>query len=143
MLSKKESFKVNGKVVRSAPGSCHSYNIIYAVKCKLCEKKGDYFGRSTRQLNIRLREHRQAYYRVIEGEVVDLNKDDFSLGLHLYYEHGFTTRHMFDKTYEVMIVENVSPYNLEVAEHKYIHKYRTLRPNGINSQNPFSIPLLK
>ena len=94
-------------------------------------------------VNERIREHREAFYRVIQGGHVDNTKDDFSLGLHLYYEHGFDKRDMFDKVFEVAIAENVSPYKLETVEHKYIHKYRTLRPNGINTQNPFGIPLLK
>ena len=143
MICKNKDLKINGKIVKCAPGTCQSYNIIYIVKCKLCERNEGYFGRSTRQLNVRIREHRQGYYKVIDGEEIDLTKDDFSLGIHLYHGHGFITRDMFDKTYEVAIVENTSPYNLEVVEHKYIHKYRTLRPNGINTQNPFSIPLLK
>ena len=108
--------------------------------CKLCFE--GYFGRSTRQLNERTREHRQAFFTVIEGGNIDNNKDEFSLGLHLYYDHGINKREMFDKVYSVAIVENASPYKLEVIEHKYIHKYRTVRPNGINSQNPFGIPFL-
>ena len=144
ILCKKQSMKINGKIVKCAPGTCHSYNIIYAVKCKLCQKNGGYFGRSTRQLNVRIREHRSAFYKLIAGENIEFTKDDdFSLGIHLYFDHGFCTRNMFDKTYEISIVENVSPYNMETVEHKYIHKYRTLRPNGINTQNPFGIPLLQ
>ena len=143
MLCKSDTIKINGQPVKCAPGTCHSYNIIYAIKCTLCEKNDGYIGRSTRQLSIRLREHRTNYNKVIRGDNIDVTKDDFSLGLHLYHEHGFSSRDSFDNTYEIAIVENGSPYNLETVEHKFIHKYRTLRPNGINGQNPFSIPLLK
>ena len=141
MLCKKSHLKINGKVVRCAPGTCHNYNIIYVAICKLCN--AGYFGRSTRMVNERIREHREAFYKVIEGGYVDNTKDDFSLGLHLYNDHGFNTRDKFDKVYEIAIAENVSPYKLETAEHKYIHKYGTLRPSGINTQNPLGIPLLK
>ena len=89
----------------------------------------------------RLGEHRTNYYKIIEGKDIDETKDDFSLGLHLVNDHGFQSRDCFDNTYEVAIIENCSPYKLEVSEHKNIHKYRTLRPNGINTQNPFAIPL--
>ena len=143
ILCRDKTIGINGKSVGCAPGTCHTYNIIYAVRCKLCERNNGYIGRSTRQLNERLGEHRTSYYRVIEGQNIDTTKDDFSLGLHLYHDHGFRTRDMFDKTYEVTIVENVSPCNQETIEHKYIHKYRTLKPNGINSHNPFSIPLIR
>ena len=143
MLCKDETFKINGKTVRCAPGTCQTYNVIYAVRCKLCAKCNCYFGRSTRQTNKRIGEHRTAYYRIIEGEEIDTSTDDYSLGLHLFHDHGFRTKEMFDKTYEVAIIENTSPCNQETVEHKYIHTYRTLRPNGINTQNPFSIPLIK
>ena len=109
MLCKDKSMKINGKSVRCAPGTWQTYNIIYVVRCKLCETRNGYFGRSTRRLNTRIGEHRQSFYKVIEGVSFDATKDDFSLGLHLYQDHGFTTRKMFDKTYEVTIVENASP----------------------------------
>ena len=143
MISTDSEISINGKSVKSSPGSCKTYNIIYAVKCKLCATKNGYIGRSTRNLNVRIGEHRTSYYKLIEGENIDTSKDDFSLGLHLFHEHNFRTREMFDKTYEVAVIQNVSPLNLETAEHLAIHKYRTLRPNGINTQNPFAIPLIK
>ena len=140
MLCEEPYLTINGNKVKTAPGNCHSYNIIYIFQCKLCYE--GYFGRTTRQLNERTREHRQAFFKVIEGGNIDNTKDDFSLGLHLYNNHGISERKRFDKAYTIAIVENASPYKLEIAEHKYIHKYRTVRPNGINTQNPFGIPFL-
>ena len=37
---------------------------------------------------------------------------------------------------------NSSPNNLDVNEHKYIHKLKSIRPFGINCNDPFGIPLL-
>ena len=48
----------------------------------------------------------------------------------------------FDSSYRVFILMNSSPTNLEVNEHKFIQKLRTLKPYGINSCDPFGMPLL-
>ena len=65
MISKQTSIKINGKLLRSTPGSCHTYNIIYIFKCKLCNKP--YIGRTTQILQVRVHEHRQAFNIVIQG----------------------------------------------------------------------------
>ena len=38
--------------------------------------------------------------------------------------------------------ERESPRTLEVDEHRYIQKLRTIRPLGLNAMDPFGIPLL-
>ena len=68
-------------------------------------------------------------------------EDEQALGVHLV-EHGFSDNSMFDKYYRVCVLEVCSPKVLEVKEHTYIHKLNSLRPNGLNVSNPFSIPLL-
>ena len=126
----------------SAPGSCSSYNIIYLVTCKLClTRKNAYIGRSTRQLRQRMLEHRNAFYEILDGKTFNEPDDMYSLGIHLH-EHGCTNREDFANNYLVCIIDNCSPNSLEVKEHTYIHNLKTLRPNGINVQNPFKIPIL-
>ena len=44
--------------------------------------------------------------------------------------------------YKVSILSNSSPRTLEVDEHRYIQKLRTIRPLGLNAMDPFGIPLL-
>ena len=56
--------------------------------------------------------------------------------------HGINSRVDFDLAYTVFILKNSSPRSLEVNEHLFIQKLRTLKPNGINSCDPFSMPLL-
>ena len=68
--------------------------------------------------------------------------DAFSLGIHLVSDHSCLDKSDFNKVFRVFILENCSPASLEVKEHKYIHKFKTLKPFGLNSANPFSIPLL-
>jgi len=42
----------------------------------------------------------------------------------------------------VSIIDNASPRTLEVRENKFIHILKTIRPLGINTVNPFGLPLL-
>ena len=131
---------VNGKLVKTAPGNCTSYNIIYMAVCKCCNLV--YIGRSVRHLNTRIGEHRRSFYEILDGKKIDPQDDDYSMGIHLC-NHGFWDRSDFDTNFSVVILEICSPSSLEVKEHKYIHILNTLQPNGINSFNPFGIRLLK
>ena len=131
---------VNGQKVKPAPGSCVSYNIIYLVLCRICSKP--YVGRSTRLLRTRFGEHRRSFYKIITGEKVDIDDDSNCIGLHLYSEHGLHDRADFNRCVSVCILDNASPSGLDVKEHRYIHLLKSLRPSGINSANPFKLPML-
>jgi len=139
MITDKESFTFNNNRVKTATGSCASYNVIYMVVCSICDKP--YVGRTVRPLRTRIGEHRQHFYKIIKGEKFDLENDDFALGNHLY-QHGFHERTDFNKVFNVVILEVCSPKVLDVKEHQFIHKLTSLVPQGINLSNPFSIPLL-
>ena len=65
----------------------------------------------------------------------------FFPGLHLK-EHNCNDKGDFNKFFRVCLLEICSPKVLAITEHLYIHKYNTLRPNGINTSNPFGIPIL-
>ena len=56
--------------------------------------------------------------------------DEQALGAHLI-EHRYSDETMFDKLYEVCVLEVCSPKVLEVKEHVSIHKVNSLRPNGL------------
>ena len=140
MVSERDSFKINGKLVKTAHSNCSSYNIIYMAMCKCCDLV--YIGRSTRQLNTRIGEHRRSYYEITDGKKIDPLNDDYSMGIHLT-NHGFSKREDFDQNFNLCILEICSPKNLEVKEHMYIHELNTVRPNGINTCNPFGIRVLK
>jgi len=101
-----------------------------------------YIGRSVRVLNARIGEHRRKYNELLGGKKVNPVDDEFSLGLHLF-DHGFREQLDFDRYFSVAILEISSPKTLEVKEHKYIHLLNTLKPNGINTMNPFGIRILK
>ena len=134
---------VNGQKVNLPNGNCKSKNIIYLAKCKLCVDNC-YVGRTVQPLNKRVCGHRQGFTNVVEkGQnfVNALDTDDtYSLGVHLYNEHGLTSD--FDKYYTFHVLEHVSPLQMEKIEHLWIHKLNTLFPYGINRSNPFGLPVL-
>ena len=140
--STKTNFSVNNKPFKTAPGSCRSYNLVYMLRCKCCRKV--YIGRTIQELRDRMNQHRQKFYAILSGKAVVTDNDDaddFSPGLHLV-EHGYKNRSDFNENYELYIIANCSPTVLDVFEHKFIHHFNTLRPNGINTCNPFRIPPL-
>ena len=118
---------------------CYLYFI-----CKLCIKK--YIGRTVQFLRNRVREHRSKFYGLLENPELRFNNsgddDTYSLGAHLIDEHGCNDRADFNSSYEVFILMNCSPSTLEINEHKQIQRLKTLKPFGINSVDPFGIPLL-
>ena len=140
MVSDKTSFTYKDSVIKTAGGSCSSYNIIYIFECNLCCKK--YVGRSTRPLRTRVGEHRRSFYKLCDNKEFDENSDEFALGLHLFSDHSLKCRDDFDRSYNVALLDFCSPKTLDMKEHKFIHLLNSLKPNGLNLNNPFSIPLL-
>ena len=124
-----------------------TYNIIYAIHCTLCDKY--YIGRSVRKLCQRIGEHRRGFYKLLKDLNVilanNLHRDDdeYSPGFHLIDDHQAWSVDAFNEVYRVFIVDVCSPKSLEIKEHKYIHELKTLKPFGINTVSPFSIPILK
>ena len=57
-------------------------------------------------------------------------------------DHGFHDRKDFNKVFSVSIIDNTSPKDLEVREHTFIQLLKTLKPLGMNTVNPFGLPLL-
>ena len=148
MIGKDDCYTINGLKIRPAPGTCSSYNLIYIFICKLCRQKNCYVGRTVRPLHERVAEHRANFYKLLNDptlkfsdEYLGEENDTYSLGGHLVDEHGLSNKTDFDLSYSVFILKNSSPKSLEVNEHLFIQKLRTLKPYGINSCDPFSMPL--
>ena len=136
MILTKDSISVNGKRVKSAPGNCKTYNIVYLVQCSICKK--NYVGRTVNSLHKRMDGHRSKFYEIIDGRAVDITSDEYSLGVHLI-DHGLGKHTDFNENFNTFILENCSPSQLEVKENKYIHLLRSLRPLGLNTINPFGL----
>ena len=144
-LMTSKQFTVNGNKVKLASGSCKTYNICYIGICnyKSCNKA--YTGRSVDPLHIRVNGHRHSYKEVIKMAAknklneIDTNNDQYSLGLHLFQEHGLTKETAFDNNIRFAILEVVSPSKLEVKEYMWVHRLKTFQPNGLNTIYPFGI----
>ena len=94
-----------GQPIAFAPGTWQTKNVIYLVTCRLCLKP--YIGRTTQQLRNRMCGHRECFYQVLKDHSdVDLQSDDYTLGLHLADEHGCIDSNDFNKHYNVQILEN-------------------------------------
>ena len=141
MISDSENCTYNNTIVNFVGGTCSSYNIIYVFICKLiCNKC--YVGRSTRPLKTRVGEHRRSFYKLCDNKECDLNSDEFALGHHLFSEHQLKNRNDFDLSYNVSLLDFCSPSILVVKKHKFIHLLNSLKPNGLNIDNPFAVPIL-
>ena len=101
-------------------------------------------GRTVQQLRARVNEHRAHFYKLISDPTLkpDDTDDGYSLGRHLVEAHNLNRRSDFNTSYNLAILCNSSPKSLDIDEHKYIQKLRTIKPYGLNAVDPFGIPLL-
>lgn len=132
----------NGKVVKTAKGQCKSRCLIYHASCSICQK--NYIGKTVQPLSKRTNGHRSNFYSCLSyrGDRRDLDDDDHLLGMHLYFQHGIRHRKGFNDSYRFTILEHCSPMSLDLKEHLWIHRLRTIKPYGLNSHDPFGIPLI-
>ena len=91
--------------------------------------------------------HRSKFFELIRenGRVYidDDKKDEYVPGLHLYNNHGLKNFDDFDNTFDVTLLKKCTPSNLDVKEHFWIQKLRTLNPLGPNLVDPYGLPLLQ
>ena len=134
----------NGKRFSTCRGNCTTRSVIYHARCGLCDKA--YVGKTTLPLNMRLNIHRAKYYECIKhlGNVKGKpsGDDDHLLGHHIYNDHGIKHKGGFNAAYSFTILDTVSPRDMDVKEHIWVHKLKTVVPYGLNSQDPFGIPPL-
>jgi hypothetical protein len=65
MILSKDTIFVNDKKIKSAPGTCKTYNIAYLVQCSICKK--NYVGRTVNSLHKRLDGHQLKFHEIIDG----------------------------------------------------------------------------
>ena len=77
------------------------------------------------------------------NSVSDLSeKDKYTLATHLKETHGISTLTGLDDNYKFTILEKCSPKNLDIKEHLWIQKLKTLTPFGLNLNSPLGFPIL-
>ena len=135
---------MDNRKLKTGKGNCISNNLIYHLRCKLCEQS--YVGKTVQMLSDRLSGHRNKYFEYIRlsGNISGLNTDssDYIPGMHLHNCHGLKNYEDFNNSFTLTILEKCSPSTLDNKEHSWIQKLRTINPLGLNSFDPFGIPLL-
>ena len=134
----------HNKSFKTGKGNCISKNLIYHLRCKICAQP--YVGKTVQMISNRMSGHRTKFFEYIRlnGKVknTETNKDEYIPGMHLYNCHGLRDFEDFNKNFTLTILEKCSPSDLDVKEHLWIQKLRTLNPLGLNSVDPFGLPLL-
>ena len=142
MVSKKDFVTdPNGKKIYTAVGQCNTRCLIYHASCGYCVKC--YTGKTTQPLNGRVSGHRGKFYDCLQynGDRLDLDvDDDHALGLHLYLQHGVRNPTGFNESYSFTVLERCNPRNIDLKEHLWIQRLKTVKPYGLNSHDPFGFP---
>ena len=108
--------------------SCDTENVIYGLRCKLCNKW--YVGESSLQLRSRLNGHRAATVRLKEGKLLNTQMNDTGAA-----EHFVKEDHDFERELEMFVLESGkwrSAVERKKRESYYICKFSTLEPLGLN-----------
>ena len=130
MIKESASFTshvTGNKYIFAGEANCRTENIIYLIECERCHKQ--YVGKTTRQLNVRMGEHRT----------------DPTLGIS---SHRCCPEYNIFNDLKVMVIEaheyppvllqklhlqdEIIRHPLDVAERKWIMELRTLYPYGMN-----------
>ena len=146
LMSGKNEILGKSVTFNTAKGNCKSRNIIYGATCKLCEK--NYVGKSTQVCHKRINGHRSSQKKysqnqnVVNDDSKLSEKDKYSLATHLHKEHNIVSCTSLDDNYLFTILEKCTPRSLDVKEHLWIQKLKTVTPQGINLCSPLGLPLL-
>ena len=132
----------SSKIINTAYGSCITRMLIYHTNCKICEKS--YVGKTVQILGDRINGHRNKFYDCLRGITEDKDSDDdeYVLGRHLVLCHNLQSVGAFNENYRFTVLEHCSPFNLDLNEHKWIQRLKCIKPFGLNSHDPFGIPLV-
>ena len=139
------SVKLNGKIIYPASGNCSTEMVIYGGICSFKSCFAPYVGRTVQPLHKRINGHRSAYGEYCEkrGKLDDnVDLDKYAIGIHLFREHSLNNPSAFDQHIKFFILENCQPKSLDLKEHLWIQKIRSIYPEGMNLNSPFGIPLL-
>ena len=94
--------------------NCKSNNIVYLWRCKICNVKNCYFGKTTQKYRMRTNGHRDCFS---SG-----NFSKSALSMHARDKH---TNDISLENFEIAIVKQIPPRNIRREEFRFIDKYRT------------------
>ena len=105
-------------------------------------------GKSTQVCHKRINGHRNFLAKYVENQDVvkptskAQEKDMYSLAIHLHKEHNILSRTGLDDNYEFTILEKCTPKTLDMKEHLWTQKLKTISPLGLNLYSPLGFPLI-
>ena len=83
-----------------------------------------------------------SYYKSILSPKEGDNKDRYSLAIHLHREHVIKLVEGMDDYYEFTLLEKCTPKSIDLKEHMWIQKRKSLVPFGLNLNSPLGFPLI-
>ena len=136
MMSETDTIHFNNKLFHCSGGTCIDNNLIYGAQCQLCTKL--YVGKTIQTFRSRISQHRNFMNKLGTG-IVELD-DENCLAAHVLFEHGLTSKNDFNSTYRFSILRYVAnPAFITTEEQNLINFFNTLRPKGLNTDNPISL----
>ena len=137
IVSEREKVNINGRIVKSAGGTCSSNNVVYLMQCKIC--RDGYVGKTVETLRERMKGHRKAFYGTLRNakNISSIEIDDTNIvGIHLVQKHQKTERDDFGRSYEVTILsKDITPCRIRIVEQSFIDTLHTIAPFGMNQNN--------
>lgn len=102
---------------------CNSSNIVYMLKCNVCEKK--YVGQTTTKFRFRWNNYRNCARKAAQGENVPQSS---------FHEHFLGPDHNgFEKDCSIILFDKTDAHSPVERESFWIHTLKTLSPTGLNS----------
>ena len=141
MVSKKDHIVgANNKIISTAEAQCNTRSVIYHALCRHCPKC--YVGKTIQPLNTRINGHRNKFYDCLwsKGDRLELDDDDYTLGLHLYFKYGLGDKKGFNGGFSFTALEHCNPQSIDLKEHLWIQRLGCVKPYGLNSHDPFVFP---
>ena len=145
MSGKCEIINSRNKKFKTSKGNCKSRNCIYCATCNICHK--NYVGKSTQPEHKRINGHRTDMKKYMDNPgILNVNsdvseKERYSLATHLHNEHNKVSQNGLDDHYNFTILEKCTPKSLDLKEHLWVQKLKSLSPFGINLNSPLGFPL--
>ena len=146
MSGKDEIVNATNKKFKTGMGNCKTQNCIYCAACSICDK--NYVGKSTQPKHKRINVHRNDMKKyMVDPRILNNNsdlsdKDRYSLAMHLHCDHNIISINGLDVHYKFTILEKCTPKSLDVNEHLWIQKMKSLTPFGLNLNSPLGFPLI-
>ena len=70
------------------------------------------------------------------------NKDQYSLAVHLHRDHDIVLESGLDDYFTFTLLEKCTLKSIDLKEHLWIQKLKSLQPFGLNLNSPLGFPVL-